>query len=303
MTKLWQGSFLTGATGYNFVAGTVDRVDSEILRKVNSELGECYLEFSPWMSTNKYLDEFKNLESLTLDRELFLDRLSLEKLSRIISSEENRDLYKVHYESDGNIGVCLSSDKEFLGDYKALQNALQLIKTNDFEYYLRFKKVVNQVILQTATGGTQIRQDGTGLSSFNYRKGIFLSIPRGVNIEVELLLNIAHEFGHQCLINLQHIDRIIMESHFKLVFSVIRKVKRPSILSFHALIASVFMLEFIIRNNDLLVELSSNDYIKSRKNEVLKDVEKGIKILKTCSLTPLGKNILDECLGLYIFAS
>ena len=56
--------------------------------------------------------------------------------------------------------------------------------------------------------------------------------------------------------------------------------ERPAILSFRALTASIYMLEFILANKNSIRELCSSEYFSKRFNSIKGDVERGLNIFK-----------------------
>ena len=76
--------------------------------------------------------------------------------------------------------------------------------------------------------------------------------------------------------------------------------ERPAILSFRALTASIYMLEFILANKNSISELCSSEYFSKRFNSIKGDVERGLNIFKNVNFTPLGQKIYNEFIALYI---
>lgn len=300
--SLWRGKYLTGAEGSAFCLALVHKQDLKAVNRVNEHLNSNFSKYSPWMSHVNELDLMKELNFLEKENDFILSSKSLDKLDQVISID-GHNLKRIHHDSNGKIGVCLKEQSNYLSDTKRLNYCLNMLKDKNPEFYIRLKNYVSQIILQTSTNTDyELRQDGTGLSSFNYRKGIFLSLPVSKYWEVELFLNLWHEVGHQALITLQLVDKIINESHFKKIFSVIRKIDRPAILSLHAVIACVFMLDFLVENKKWLISLSSEGYIKNKIKENRESLLKGLDHLAKIKFTDLGEGVIKESMALYIFS-
>lgn len=298
----WKGKYLTGTEGSAFCLGLLHKQDAISIKRVNEYLSSNFSEYSPWMSHINELDVMKELDSLKKENDFILSSESLEKLNQVLSIE-GHNLKRIHHDSNGKIGVCLKNQLNYSKDTNKLNECLVTLKDNNPEFYIRLKNYVSHIVLQTSSNDDyELRTDGTGLSSFNYRKGIFLSIPLSKYWEVEFFLNLWHEVGHQGMITLQLVDKIINESHFKKIFSVIRKSERPAILSLHAVIACAFMVDFLVENKKWLISLSSEEHIKNKIKENRDRLMDGIDKLSKVKFTDLGEGVLKECMALYIFS-
>lgn len=300
MIKNWQGSFITGQKGSAFVIHNSLKVDKEEKDIVEQKLDTQFDKYSPWMSSISNIKKLHLLKSLKIENEFFLTSESITHLVDVLKDKSDSTLGFIHKDLAHQFSVYNVSDPGFRENQKLLKKSFSLIKDIDLAYYCRLQKMVLHVIMQKGYKDRELRDDGTGLSSFNYRKGIFLSVPTCKNWEFELILNIAHELGHQALITLQKVDKIILDSHLELVYSVVRKTERPAILSFHALTASIYMLEFILTNKNRIKVLCSDDYFYERFRCIKSDVERGLKIFKDVKFSPLGRRIYDEFVALYI---
>ena len=112
---------------------------------------------------------------------------------------------------------------------------------------------------------------------------------------IVLLLNIVHEMGHLAIITYQNFDSIIEEELTKPIFSVIRKTNRPAILAFHAMVATIYMLEFLIDLKRSNITISTNkNYIHKRSQELIKSLQIALKHFRTTHFSILGNEIYSE---------
>jgi hypothetical protein len=141
---------------------------------------------------------------------------------------------------------------------------------------------------------------GRGRSSHAFRRCILVEPPERNQLKAEIVaLNLAHETAHQVLQVYQASDSLIEESSLRTpVFSIIRQVDRPAILSFHAVLASVFMAEWA--HEALLSPLpdtSQRAWLNAQKRENVEASLTGFRALETIQMTPLGREIRSECLA------
>lgn len=299
--SLWSGKYLTGFNGYLFSQGIAKENDLVALRNVKKKLGLDVSKFEPWMSHVNDLENMSHLISLRKEDEFLLDHESLIVLSKVLSINGD-NLKRIHHHSNDKIGVQSPNDSNYNENKIRLKSVLKLLNQKSPYFFIYLKNMVNQIVIQVSTDKKyKLREEGTGLSTFNYRRAIFLSIPNSEYWEVELLLNLWHELGHQTLINLQLLDKIILDSHTFKIFSVIRKKDRPAILSLHALVATSFMIEFLIENKKMLICLSSERIINDKLEMLSESLKEGLDKLKGLRYSELGNSIYKELIALYIY--
>lgn len=298
----WVGSVISGSKGSSLVDNRRRVYDSLAIKKVNKSYGTNFKNFRPWMSNADLGLGAVSLGSDYTTRNFQLNENTLNQLSKIIG-DDGKNLKMIHKNSNGRIGVLLPDNPNFKGQYQQLNSCIECLRKNNPFFYQRLESIVDEIIIQCSTDANYtLREGGTGLSSFDYRKGVFLSIPTSKYWEADLLINLWHELGHQSLITLQLDDKIINESHMSKVFSVIRNTERPAILSFHAMIACLFMLEFLVENHNWLISISSEKFIEDYIKGTRAKINCAIGTIKDLSLTDLGKAILNECMAMYIYS-
>lgn len=185
-----------------------------------------------------------------------------------------------------------------------LSQVISVFKSNNSFFNQRFELLVENVIQVVPKKGSQLRVNGSGVSFIQRRKDLYMSVPDKSEVcTFEFALNVAHEMGHQALITYQHYDNIIYGDHRQSVYSVIREKERPAILSFHALVATAYMLELIDSSFDKLKSLVDANYFYKRFNGLKHALLSGLNDFKHVHFTTLGKQIYAELLAFYLYLS
>lgn len=163
------------------------------------------------------------------------------------------------------------------------------------KYLLRSKRLMRSLV-PVVDPDDVTRENGIGVSMLYARGAVFLSIPDADEHKgLRLAINMAHEIGHQSLFNYQLSDKILNSDQLTPMYSVVRKTERPAIMSFHALTAVSFMIEFL---NDLIRSSSLNSteltFAKDVISKFKKDLRVGINVFSKANFTLLGKRMLSE---------
>jgi HEXXH motif-containing protein len=172
----------------------------------------------------------------------------------------------------------------------------QLMKVSP-AFRLRLQALCQIIVpLGTNLPGDPRSDVGRGFSSHLFRGAIFMDPPATVDHRFEAYaINLAHELGHQAFFVYQSADPIIDGPLDAPVYSVIRMTDRPAIQSYHAVVASAYMAEFI---GDWLAKDGSgkpnSEYLSRRLLENITHVEGGIRALSALRYTDIGRQILDE---------
>lgn len=300
----WSGHRLTSEHGANTIARLTNLLDLQQLNLVNSILQSSYHEYIPWMSSydQNHLHEFqkiKKIKGLVVTEQ---DDLNARKI--LLSSGNGKNLKKIYPSCSES--MCVASNpcevKYFANE---IMQSLELIYSLNQNWKIRGDALINEVIMRIPSRSDYIpRANGTGLTTHLYRKGIFLSLPiQSDEYQLELLLNIVHEMGHLAMVTLQNFDSIIERDLNRPLYSVIRKTKRPAILSFHAMVATIYMVEFLIdlKNSNININAKS-DYINTRSKELIFDLQCALNAFRKIKLTNLGQDIFNEAIGLLALA-
>jgi len=304
MLKLskWPGSRITGQEGTKFICHFSSEVDSNELTKSNKLLNLSNTKFEPWMSHIIYPENFSELNG---DSSLDLDIIDLNKRAQVFSNSENLNLWNIDPDLNPNVTLMGKSDMNFALFKESLKSVFDIFNKIDSSWHLRKTNLICEILpMVSHSNDYSMREDGAGTSCLLYRKGIFLSLPKNSsNLIFELSLNLVHELGHQALMLYEHLDDIVVGSSKQKVFSVIRRTERPAIQSCHALVATAYMLEFMVNAKDDLVLLTNKEYFLNRRDQLYSSLIEGIEILKKIPMTNLGKQIFDELVAFSIWLS
>ncbi len=163
----------------------------------------------------------------------------------------------------------------------------------------KFRTLVLEILpIVSSNPFKRLREGGSGLSSHRYRGGVFLSVPFSKTIELDLLLNLSHEIGHQALIVYQCADPLILTNPSFKIFSAVRKVDRPAVLSFHALVAIASQVEALAALKALRPNWYDPSELHNRMERFRIDKDEAAAALGPLPMTLLGRQIFEECLAI-----
>ncbi len=291
----WPGARITGIEGSKVLCHFSDEVDKKSLSKANIKLDTNYLKFKPWMTRSDTYVRFRELDKI--ERVKFsTNKSGLELLKTVITDSADNSLRAVDPNAQENVSILLRDNENYSRFEDYLNRYLTICGKINPSWNIRLSRLVHEINPIIATDGQdRLREDGSGLSSLLYRKAIFLSLPKlRPQSFFEFALNVSHEIGHQALMVYENIDDIVKGDQSIKTYSVIRKAQRPAIQSFHAVCATVYMLEFILYSKELLVFDDGHQYIKDRINQLLKDLREGIDAIQEIKLTNLGDQLISE---------
>ena len=266
--------------------GLLDRFEELQLGRYNRESNQPATNFLPWFSG-----------PLRSDQELIsVSKSYLEKPLGILTDHDLLSKIQLKTTTDFSLSVITEWDTQSQISLKpdsrladTLEKTLELLKICDPLLLRLIERCIKLIVPIThELNGVPTKR---GFSSHKCFGMVFLTFYSQFDPEVELSIDLVHEVGHHCLMLLQYIDRIIEGDQTAPVYSSVRKVERPAIMAFHALVAGHFMIRFmdsyrLAYSSDLLVDRSEH----LRENQVLcmRDLE------KTCKFTKIGQSILNE---------
>ena len=195
------------------------------------------------------------------------------------------------YSQAGAVCTHQSNVKEFEFE---IQRALQLVSSvNDIrmQFGLTIKALIPVVAVDTRFS---LRKDGSGRSSHWLKGGVFLSLPENFETRrINLALNVVHELGHQVLMVLQDCDDILVDIN-EPIYSSIRKERRPAIMSYHALVATYYMLFFCMHISRSLLTVEETRFLSEKYLELRSAFFSGAFAMRNAEMTSLGFSIFDE---------
>lgn len=295
--KMWKGSRITGPEGNKLLSYFIKEADNLAINDI-PELNNTNV-FQPQFShpqTYSHLKELIHSPKLILeDKEVLLSRR--ESFSR----EKSKSLELIS-PGDNDLTVMTPNSDSFYEFIEELKVSVDLL-SSDPNWESRINILVNEIIpIEPTSENIKMRKDGSGLSTHFYRKGVFLSRPMVDETRAfELALNLTHEMGHQALMAYEVLDDIIQGGPEVQSFSPIRQTSRPAIQSLHAVIAIVYMLEFIYAFERKLLQIIGPDYLNKRKAELKKGLKEGLYSLEDISMTKLGNQIVSELQAFSLF--
>lgn len=275
--------WLTGNTGTNKIALLSGRFESVCLDRVNNESTVVYPDYTPFMSLNEGRE---NLPRLLLEKKSLLvkDNDYLKYISDFYSPPANNRLGE---KNTVEFGFDQSKEEEF-------DEALKFFVSNNSFVVDIFNSIVKNII-PMKTIESEVRKEGVGNSNRESIGALYLSAPSAEPKYLQLAINIAHEVGHQALMLYQTSDSIIHPAELtRNVYSAVRRVDRPAIQSFHALVAVIYMRDFV--NSIDLSKLNDfeQEFIKRQHIQFISWLKANIWDFKKITFTDLGKMIYDE---------
>ncbi len=254
--------------------------------------------FEPWMSSTVCIER---VTELGWKPKSIVTAVTGRIEPFIINSDQ--DVLRLHLvindvvSHESSLQVPLSNSSSLESFQLNTPLSLKIIKDWSPHFYRKVQSACQWIgPLETKQGTRSLK--GRGISSHAFRHCILLEAPNIPLFEAETLaLNIAHEIAHQFLQVYQASDLIIQEAFLrKPIFSVIRQVERPAILSFHAMLACIFMTEW---TNEALSSNMPNPaqrkWLMDKHQENMKASLDGVLAFEGVPLTKLGSEILSEC--------
>ena len=294
-----QGRWLLGTNSLVNISQVKSAVQMQSLLGAEKKLHKSFCQYRPWMSAVDSLHELQELDECPSSGLLNKDHKRIDLMRGLFS-----DAYGMSEVSSYQTGfqMMLSNDAGFKQNVETHEASLNLILKSSMGS--RFSQVVQEVNLVTSDSGSieDLRLHGSGFSTHKYRGGIFISAPRYHMGVFENTLNLTHELGHQVLMLLQCCDDLIKNFERKTVYSVVRREDRPAIMSFHAMVAVAYMIEWLLIAPDELNQYVSKERRGKRLLGLVNDLEVALLTIKTFALTQLGHEICREFTGLLALA-
>jgi hypothetical protein len=256
--------------------------------------------FEPWMSSIKCSDRV--FAKGWGPESVVAQRTALTEPVLVTEKEDIKRLRSVLQGRDGchsPLQIPTYSSESVVNFHRVVPRAVDILKTWSPSFCQKFLSAC-QWIGPLNMHAKPPSPQGRGLSSHSFRHCILMEPPETNEFEAEIVaLNLAHEVAHQVLQVYQASDSLIEEASMRIpVFSVIRKVDRPAIMSFHAIIASVFMAEWTHEAlGSIKPSWSQRAWLQTKLRENIDSALVGFCSLKDIPLTQLGLEMRLECLA------
>lgn len=291
-------ALLCGPKSADNIARFNRELQNKALQETSSHLGERLENYQPWMSHVEHRQAFSKLYPF-LDYDQSAPTIvhgeNLAGMSDIIQ----RKLAGLAFldQKAANFALASHQDQQTESFVALVESVLKFNKAHCPNSWKRILSSVTHIIPVVAKDPAQnpSRRDGSGFSNHLFRGAVFLSLPRVEDTAFfELALNLIHECGHQALMVYQCSDEILNEDLSSPIYSVIRKTERPAILSFHAAIATAYMVEWLMEAADHLKGRVSDDVISVRWTRLIHDLNASLGLFTGRKFTPLGKIMFAE---------
>ncbi len=275
--------WLTGTTGTEKIALLNKRFESVCLDRIINEKDNDYPVYTPFMSLNEGRERLPNL--------------LLEKKSLLVKNNEYLNQISEFYTPPANNYLGDKNTVEFGFDQskeEVFDLALDFFCSNNSFVVYVFKSIVKNII-PMRTIESEVRKEGVGNSNRESIGALYLSAPSAEPKHLQLAINIAHEVGHQALMLYQTSDSIIEPSELtRNVYSAVRRTERPAIQSFHALVALVYMRDFVASIDLSKLNEFEKDFIQTQHIQYISWLKANIWDFKKITFTEVGKMIYDE---------
>lgn len=301
MSTEWQGRWLTGSRGTERVVTLSEQLALQTKQCAEITTMQQFPCYQPWMccparydvwSVSPYVQAMGDRATSPA----VVDPQQLQFLQHAFSTAPEQPFGHLKT-GQTNFRICDSLSADLLQYSTELNAAIFLLTTADTTLAVRWQHLVCQVIpLGPLESGTPVRREGYGMSNHLYRGGIFVGLPSVFpGSTIELAINLAHELGHQAAMVYQYADCLLETEHATPVYSAVRKTERPAIMSFHAVVALLYMVEFLWHARRLVKIPADAAYAGQRWKTLREDLAMGLAALQSLQLSVLGKGMLQEC--------
>lgn len=300
----WPGSRITGLEGVKLLGHFSQLASEKSLKNANEKLGRSYQNFQAWMSTDIHLEHFSKFNFSPVQKSFHLSGEELALRQKAFQMGKRSNIERVNPKQSAGMILLNKNDPEFEKFNKLAAETKSIISRCDFSWNARLHLLIHELLPFTnRLFPNTLLDNGSGLSTLFYRHGVFLSTPVESEVQTfEFCLNLAHEMGHQALMIYEQFDDIVKHDHTELCYSVIRRTERPVIQSFHALIATAYMVELIFCAENSLKEVCSSKYVKMRFEELRDNMRTALGEFDHINFTKFGKQIFLECKSLYLYS-
>ncbi|TVQ77036.1 MAG: hypothetical protein EA369_09685 [Bradymonadales bacterium] len=299
------GEFFMGQRGLEKISALSQKLYTQIRQECENELGCEFSYYHPGMALLGKREALKKLYWMSEAPDVESRPEALELYRKAIETESDF-LSALHFDSPfKNRRIATGCSTDTRAFYERMREAKQFLLTSHPLLAKRYSALVYSIVPLEALEDSN---DRTGVSG-THRSGASSKLLRGAILHVlpcfpeiefwkiDLAVDYAHEVGHQALDVYLAADRILSSPYEEPVYSPIRKVNRPAIMSLHANAALAYIVEAILyfRNRQDLSD-SEQDYLLSEHKKFLTDINDGIAAMEDSSVrwTPLGQLIFDE---------
>ena len=224
-----------------------DRFRELLLEETRQELGEHFLYYVPWMAVRSKCASLRSLMKEPLPAApptLLTSQPTLQTLTDVFNDPASHSLGAiVPYDLKARIDTAFDGrDGQFV---QALEGAKKLLASECPWIHTLLTRIVSYVV--PITHRPEGRPVKRGFSTPLCYGAVFLTFEdRAKSLEeatVELAIDLAHEVGHHSLHTYQTADPVLQSDLRAPIYSGVKQIERPAIMSLHASAALLFMIE------------------------------------------------------------
>jgi hypothetical protein len=252
---------------------------------VSKRFGDRGAEYEWWMSC----DNFHGLVARPIKPKKIDDFSSdfLADVSKLMSQSGRDTLISL-----GEARVYVDILQKSPGSAAIFSDAISLIDRWGEWQKTVFRSLITSIIPIYSTFDGAER--GVGFTDHNFMGAVFVSVERQSPYpDIALNISLAHELGHLAMMLYQFSENLLYETK-EWVYSGVRKVERPALMSLHASVALSYM---IASARSLLSESnphSRNAYIQALIDEYESSLRAGLSALGHLEKTYLCEQIIND---------
>lgn len=292
------GNWLIGTRGTQRVIELTQQLHSKIKMNVEEATGKKFDRYVPWMSAIPFREQLQSIFEKSELPEVLVDQSILGLLNDVFNDPLGMPLGKLGLIEERDNYKLLNEKPEVTAPFvEMFLEAKAMFLKADALLEKRYNAVISTIIPLDVRGTNSSTR--TAFSSHLLKGAIFRGVPESSETfwKLDLAIDFAHELGHQILIIYQSADRIISSDFAEPVLSAVRKVERPSIMSFHAVVALVYMVEYlraVTSNQKVALSTPELQYAIEELNRYESDLVTGLASLASVSFTPIGNQLYSE---------
>ncbi len=288
-------SLMFGQVGAQRLVTLAAEVRKRYVERIQERYSLYGLSYSPWMGIDEFLEKGKvgTLLFETYSRpSISLPPDGLEKLKVLKTFKRGESLV---LDALSEWDVLNSSDVERVEHTNLMFQKAYKLLTGTSEYFSAvFPKLIDVVLPLDET-----LEFERGFSNHHAKGAIFLAPRHGEFAAYKLAISMAHELGHQSLMNYQTADSMIVNGQKKIpVYSGVRKTMRPAMQTYHAIAALAFMIYACDELSKSNIDRSTSAFVHARRAKYTESMQASLFDLRAkCNFTDVGRYMLQEFEG------
>ena len=271
---------------------------SKIITVFNEKLRNNNTKYNPWMISTVRNVKFLPLVNFDSSTQIVdsIEHIKLLKSIFVDFTKETTENEKI----ESLLGIKfnefdLETDVEVIQNFsQTFKKALDILSRTCPWIKEMYDTLVHQVLF--------IKKEVKSIRamSTHFLKGTIIfrvSLVNNFSNLINLVVDIAHEVGHQVLMLLLMSDKIISSSYEDPVYSGVRKENRPAIKSLHSAVSLIYIISCLkgILKNLPDLEKDLREDILSQKSDYELNLNLNLEsLMSTCKFTNFGSVIIRE---------